>query len=299
MTQHQTTNNNTRQSNPATQVTPVREELQAKLREEEAKLRLSDADLQFEESSGHRFDPTGQNEQSTNTTDKVEGKRTCPFSFVPLKLEGRTHKPSKSSKRLIRDEVSLEHLQKMTDLFYEKAFQDATLDKFIRSHDDPHGTRFARWIHQKLSGSNVWDLDRRARGRHEPVHDRTSAHVAAWYSPKRPSFERGRHFQLDECRVWMRLHFWAMRESGMMEQSPSFANFYVRFIGHFVNVYESTAPAFARDSLRWSADPKNIQEYIANGRCMVDVLGLSLEEAEAQIPENETNDFVWPYNQLE
>lgn len=47
--------------------------------------------------------------------------------------------------------------------FYEVAFEDATLDKFLRSHDDPHGDRFAKWIHQKLSGSNVWDKDRSQR----------------------------------------------------------------------------------------------------------------------------------------
>merc|ERR1712012_1308341 len=101
-----------------------------------------------------------------------------------------------------------------------------------------------------------------ARGLSVVVDDRTSAHVAAWHSPKRPSKEVGRRFQLDECRVWMRLHFWALRASGMMERSPSFADYYVRFISHFVRVYETTAPAFARDSLRWSADPANVQRYI-------------------------------------
>jgi hypothetical protein len=56
----------------------------------------------------------------------------------------------------------------------------------------------------------------------------------------------------------------------------------VRFIGHFVRVYESSAPAFASDSLRWSADPSNIQTYIQNGRRMNDVLGLQLEQAESK-----------------
>merc|ERR1712157_524965 len=203
------------------------------------------------------------------------------------------------------EEVTLEDLQSMGELFYEKAFADQTLDRFIRSHDDPHGARFAKWIHQKLSGSGVWDHDRRTRdkerveladGIRHVVHDRSSAHAAAWYSPKRPSKDVGRHFKLDECRVWMRLHFWAMRESGMMEKSPSFADYYVRFIGHFMRVYESSAPPFARDSLRWSADPANLKEYAANGHCMKEVLGLTLEEAEAQIPLEEANDFVWPYN---
>ena len=270
------------------------------LLEEEGLLRSRDADLQQEATSSNLGEKTKQ--QSS------QGQSSCPYSFVPLKLDGRSHKPSSGSKSLIQEEVSLKDLQKMTDLFYEKAFQDSTLDKFIRSHNDPHGERFAKWIHQKLSGSSVWDVDRQARdkkpvkvaGNHyHVVHDRTSAHVGAWYSPKRPASEVGRHFQLDECRVWMRLHFWALRESGIMAKSPSFADYYVRFIGHFVNVYESTAPMFTRESLRWSSDPKNIETYVGNGRRMVDVLGLTLKEAEAQLPEEEANDFEWPYNQTQ
>lgn len=95
----------------------------------------------------------------------------------------------------------------------------------------------------------------------------------------------------------MRLHFWAMREEGLLESSPSFVDYYVRFIAHFVAVYERTAPLFARDSLRWSANPKNIQKYLDNGRKMTDVLGLTLEEAAEQIPEAEFDDIEWPYNQ--
>jgi hypothetical protein len=234
-----------------------------------------------------------------------------PYRFVPLKMggdSGRTHVVSNDSRRLIQEEVTLADLEKMTSLFYEKAFLDPTLDQFIRNHGDPHGARFAKWIHQKLSGSDVWDQDRRTRnlspvtlaeGFRHVVHDRSSAHAAAWYSPKRPSEDVGRHFQLDECRVWMRLHFWALRESGIMEKSSSFADYYVRFIGHFVRVYESTAPQFARDSLRWSADPKNIEGYIQNGRRMDDILNRSLQVAKLQIPYNEANDFVWPYNKVD
>lgn len=82
----------------------------------------------------------------------------------------------------------------------------------------------------------------------------------------------------------------------MMEKSPTFCDYYVRFLGHFIRVYESSAPAFARESLRWSADPKNIANYLRNGRRMVDVMGLTLDQAEEQLPESEANDFVWPYN---
>lgn len=55
------------------------------------------------------------------------------------------------------------------------------------------------------------------------------------------------------------------------------------------------APTFARDSYRWSANPANIQEYFDNDRTMTDVLGLSLGQALAQIPEDEANDTTWPY----
>jgi len=280
------------------------------MQQEIEKFRSSDADLQNEASFD---DKNADEEHSSPNVGSSIGSSTKttshPYHFVPLTMGGggRTHVVSEDSRQLIENEVSLDQLQTMTELFYSHAFQDPTLDKFIRNHDDPHGARFAKWIHQKLSGSSVWDEERRTRDRtpvtlahgiRHVVLDRSSAHAGAWYSPKRPADEVGRHFQLDECRVWMRLHFWALRESGLMEKSPSFADYYARFIAHFVRVYESTAPQFARDSLRWSADPKNIETYIQNGRVMSDVLGLSLDEAEEQIPEDEANDFVWPYNQV-
>jgi hypothetical protein len=105
----------------------------------------------------------------------------------------------------------------------------------------------------------------------------------------------GRHFTLDECRVWMRLHFWALRDSGLMDKSPTFAEYYVRFIGHFVAVYERTATQFARESFRWSANPSNIQQYLENGRKMKDVLHGSYNKALRDLPASESNDD-WPYN---
>ena len=239
--------------------------------------------------------------------DRTKTSLSHPYHFVPMKMGGRggTHVPSPASKNLLETEVSLQDLQRMTNKFYEFAFQDETLDKFIRSHEDPHGERFAKWIYQKLSGVRIWDEDRQTRdltphrvagGRTSVVHDRTSAHVAAWHSPKRPTNEVGRHFNLEECRVWMRLHFWAMRESGVVQQSPSFADYYVRFIGHFVSVYEGSATMFARESFRWSANPDNITKYINDGRTMKDVLGKSYWDAINDLPEVESDDDNWPYN---
>jgi hypothetical protein len=275
------------------------------IQREEQKLRASDADLQEEavEVSIGKCPFTGHSGSRAAVKEEP-----LPFQYIPLRMGGNggTHKPSEGSEALIENEVSLQDLKKMTNKFYEIAFQDETLDKLIRSHSDPHGDRFAKFIHQKLTGSNVWDRDRKNRdltprpvagGRMAVVHDRSSAHAAAWYSPKRPAKEVGRHFNLEECRVWMRLHFWAMRESGVVEQSPSFADYYVRFIGHFVAVYERKATMFARESFRWSANPKNIETYIRNGRKMKDVLGLRVSSAIKVLPEDEAEDDDWPYYQ--
>ena len=40
-------------------------------------------------------------------------------------------------------------------------------------------------------------------------------------------------------------------------------------------IYERSAPAFARESARWSADQVNIDKYIAAGNVMENVAGVS------------------------
>ena len=93
----------------------------------------------------------------------------------------------------------------------------------------------------------------------------------------------------------MRLHFWAAREAGMFNHD--FGDYYTRFIGHFVSVYERSAPQFVRDSARWSADPKNIERYLQNGRQCPDIMNLSLREAQRQIPSEERAERTgWPYD---
>jgi len=285
------------------------------IQKEEENFRASDPDLIEESFQGNRRHATKA--VGSTHSSAASSFSSSSSSFVPLSINRfayvgpRGHTPSEGTKSFMQT-VSLSDLQKMTDLFYQKAFRDETLDKFIQNHNDPHGERFAKWIHQKLSGSTIWDEDRAHRrqknervtlaeknGRRTDdflVHDRSSAHVAAWHSPKRPGHEVGRRFKLDECRTWMRLHFWAMRESGMMETSPAFCDYYVRFIGHFVSVYESKAPIFARESLRWSASRENIQKYLSDGRRMTEVLGLDFQTALSQLPLSEANDMEWPYN---
>lgn len=282
------------------------EQKEITLEDEEQALRATDDELFAEkEVLNNAHDMSNTYTASDDMNGRKQATESRPYHFVPLRMggNGRTHIPTSQSAALIDEVGGLFALQAMTKSFYEKAFLDATLDNFIRSHDEPHSKRFASWIHQKLTNSSVWDQERAARsdvpvtvanGHTIVVNDRSSAHVAAWHSPKRDPNEVGRHFKLDECRVWMRLHFWGMRES-VGDTSPSFVDYYVRFIGHFVNVYEGSAPTFARDSYRWSADPSNIQTYIDNGCRMGDVLGISLGQALGQIPEGEANDTDWPY----
>ena len=83
-----------------------------------------------------------------------------------------------------------------------------------------------------MGGGPVWTEERKTRPvcpfasrghEFETPHDRSSAHFAAWHSPKRDPSEWGDHFQLDDCRVWMRLHFWAARETGIFDDHPAFA----------------------------------------------------------------------------
>ena len=112
---------------------------------------------------------------------------------------------------------------------------------------------------------------------------------------KRAADKVGQHFKLDDARVWMRLMFWSARSEGLFDASPRFADWFVRFIGHFVRVYESTAPAFARESARWSADAANIAAYEEAGFRMADVIGLTHDAALRQLPEDERDDHQWPY----
>merc|ERR1712157_304722 len=120
------------------------------------------------------------------------------------------------------------------------------------------------------------------------AHDRSTAHFAAWNSPKRPADRRGDHFIPEDARVWMRIHFWAAREVGLFEpQHAAFMDYYIRFIGHFISVYSSKAPPFTRESARWSSNQQNIDRYLANGNTMIDVLGRSVQDALDDLPVGE------------
>eukprot|EP00295_Goniomonas_pacifica_P003086 CAMPEP_0175815890 /NCGR_PEP_ID=MMETSP0107_2-20121207/6211_1 /TAXON_ID=195067 ORGANISM="Goniomonas pacifica, Strain CCMP1869" /NCGR_SAMPLE_ID=MMETSP0107_2 /ASSEMBLY_ACC=CAM_ASM_000203 /LENGTH=269 /DNA_ID=CAMNT_0017127969 /DNA_START=15 /DNA_END=824 /DNA_ORIENTATION=+ len=225
----------------------------------------------------------------------------APFTLVP---GTGGHRASKLTQRLLTEMGGVPGILRFTKLFYELVKVDPHLDQFLRDHSDPHGERFANWIAEKFGHGTPWSEEKATRRPKTFIshghelrcpHDRSSAHFTAWHSPKRSAEDFGKHFKLDDSRVWMRLHFWALREAGGFERSPAFAQYYIKFIGHFVSIYESSATMFARDSARWSENPKNIERYLANGRVMSDVIGVPLSRAVRDLPSSEANDHVWPY----
>ena len=247
--------------------------------------------------------------RSTRTDVHTEPR---PYRYIPLNMEGNSFQGNALSAELLREIGGGDVVRRIVDIFYKKAFVDPHLDQFIASHNDPHHTRLGKWIVEKMGGEgNVWTQERATRrecpvtladGRQHVVHDRTSAHSAAWHCPKRATHLVGERFQLHDSRVWMRLMFWSARETGVFAISPTFEDWYVRFIAHFVKVYERSAPAFARESARWSLDRNNIDNYLKNGNQMgedvmgSDGLGVSLRTALAHIPQQESRDSFWPYH---
>jgi hypothetical protein len=273
---------------------------------EEALERMaSDPDLQAEA----QVLPPGHPPVTALADKQVGGAVSCPMA--KLSVVRQSHKGNDATAAIVHSIGGIAVLRRFTTNFYKKAFDDPHLDSFIRSHTDPHGERFATWIAEKLGAGTPWSQERRTRDIHnfeakgewfQTPHDRSSAHFAAWHSPKRDDNVWGEHFKLDTCRVWMRLHFWAMREEGLTDHA-AFTDYYVRFIGHFVSVYEGSAPPFARESLRWSADPTNIQAYRDARNRMPDIMGLSKTAALATLPAEEriyTGSVAashWPYEQ--
>lgn len=239
----------------------------------------------------------------------VRDKELC--EFVQLNVVNRAHTANTETRRLVSSVGGVAVLERFTNCFYAKVFTDQHIDKFIASHDDPHGSRFASWIAEKFGDGKPWTQERRTREPHtllignrvvDVAYDRSSAHFAAWHSPKREPEKWGDHFKLHDARIWMRIHFWAAREVGMFE-NPEFMDYYVRFIGHFIGIYASNSPIFTRESARWSANPRNIRKYIESGCLMLDVIDKPLEVAILKLPQDERHytgsghrSPDWPYD---
>lgn len=157
-------------------------------------------------------------------------------------------------------------LRSMATRFYNKAFKDNLLDTFIEDHADPHGERLGNWIAEKMGGEGpVWSNTR-------PSNARGTAHRRAWHSHKRPAKQRGRRFKLADCRVWMRLMFWAARDEGL-DNHPQFWEWYVDFISDFICIYEWSAGRYGHADADWSAEEANTAAYVKAGCVMKDVLG--------------------------
>ncbi len=173
---------------------------------------------------------------------------------------------SMESALLLRAVGGGQRVLEMTTRFYAWALADQHLKEFFFESDGAaaHGDRLGHWIVQFMGGEgNPWD-DSGREGK------RQSTHVKAWNSRLRPPQRMGRHFKLDDCRVWMRLHFLAAREVGLFLH-PQFRQWYVAFIAHFVEVYEVTAPPYADADAEWSASADNVAVYLAQSRRMLDI----------------------------
>ena len=58
-------------------------------------------------------------------------------------------------------------------------------------------------------------------------------------------------------------------------------------------MYATNAPIFTRESLRWSANPKSIVQYIKNGRSMMDVIGVTFKKAMKQLTIDEVYETLF------
>jgi hypothetical protein len=244
---------------------------------------------------------------SLTFNDPRDGDAESMSPSIPISISpGGVHCPNAATSRLLAQAGGPEAIRTFTDLFYEKSFNDGHLQQFIRDFTDPHGERLADWICEKMGFETPWTSARARRKvcpfmshgmQFKTPTDRASAHRAAWHSPKRKQEDLGKHFQLHDCRVWMRLNFWALRQSGIWGRSPSFVAYYVKFIAHFVSIYEHSAPQFARESARWSASPANIERYRANGNMMeASLFRMQVKEAINELPaEERDNATSWPY----
>lgn len=197
----------------------------------------------------------------------------CPFAGiaqpVPLSKSGNTHTVSQPTRDLLEAIGGRDRLVAVTSRFYPTMFRDRHLVQFVTDQDEPHPQRLADWVAEKMSGTRYWSSKLHDRPR-DQAHDRSSAHFRAWNSPHRARENYGQHFKLDDAVMWMRLMFWACREEGLAD--TPFFDWYVRFISHFVAVYERRAPPHARAAAEWSADPANIAQYEKDGFLMKDVI---------------------------
>jgi len=176
-------------------------------------------------------------------------------------------------------------------LFYTRFHADTHIRQFLGGLQQPlatHARRLGLYISEMMGASDrPWHADLRTRertpirladGRSAVVVDRFSAHHCAWNSVDRPKEKVGRRFKLDDCRVWMRLFFWAVRDAGYDETTPLF-RYLQKFIAHFIAIYEGTARPFAVVESKWSSVASNLAAYSEAGNFMRDVVDVPFSTA--------------------
>jgi len=211
---------------------------------------------------------------------------------------------------ILRSIGGREALIHVTLHFYEKFHKDRYLSQFLGGLQQPvevHARRLAFYIAEQMGEPTkpwVSDTEMRdrkviqlANGRSAVVRDRQTAHYCAWNSVGRPAERVGRRFKLDDCRVWMRLMFWSLRDCGYDEATPLF-RYMTKFIAHFIAIYETTARPFTLLESRWSANPENTRAYEHEfDHYMPDVVNVSLAAAARALPEEERRGLdAWLYD---
>ena len=87
-----------------------------------------------------------------------------------------------------------------------------------------------------------------------------ASHIMAIQSERRSRADVGKAFTLRDARIWMRLHFWAVREC-QLDKHELFYNWYVKFIGTIIQVFNEEAADFVLVDASWSSDLLNTQLY--------------------------------------
>lgn len=247
---------------------------------------------------------------TSNASDNAAAAApACPFVPFAVTRYGEIGY-SPATTQLLADHGGPAAIVAITTAFYRKFHEDVHLKQFLGGLQQPlevHAHRLGSYIAEMMGApGKPWTRDTRTRdpvpirlgnGETRPtiVRDRATAHHCAWNSVDRPKEKMGRRFKLDDCRVWMRLMFWAARDCGFSESHPLF-QYLLKFVAHFISIYEQTARRFTLLESRWSLDPANTDAYLANGRFMIDVVDLPFGEAVKALPRSERDGIdEWLY----
>jgi hypothetical protein len=209
---------------------------------------------------------------------------------------------------VLRAAGGVDGIIRITTLFYQRFHADAHIVQFLGAVQQPlevHARRLGMYIAEMMgSPGDPWTTDTRknttdrecpiqtASGRAIRVRDRMTAHYCAWNSVDRPRDKIGRRFKLDDCRVWMRLFFWAVRDAGFDETSSLF-RYLQKFVCFFIAIYETTARPFALVESRWSADEARREAYERDGHFMGDVVDVPYRVAIQAVPQAERDLDDW------